>query len=139
MAPDEGAVERARAVAAAAGIDTPVAVPRKQRTLEGVAHASIEGLVAPHAVIVDDILDTGGTVISACRQLRATGAREITVLVTHGLFTGSSWRQLGALGVTRIVTTDSLPAARRRGGGGAEVLPIAALLEPVLQHAAAAV
>jgi ribose-phosphate pyrophosphokinase len=47
--------------------------------------------------------------VSACEALQAAGAREIIVMATHGLFTGSAWQRLWTLGVTRIYTTDSTP------------------------------
>jgi ribose-phosphate pyrophosphokinase len=60
-------------------------------------------------VIIDDILDTGGTLVSACEQLSRTGVKEIEVMVTHGLFTGTRWKDLYHLGVKRIFCTDSVP------------------------------
>jgi ribose-phosphate pyrophosphokinase len=84
--------------------------------------------VTRRVAIVDDILDTGGTLLSACAELWHAGAREILVLVTHGLFTGERWRELPALGVQRIYTTDSVPLAGKRGGEIVEVLPVGAML-----------
>jgi hypothetical protein len=66
--------------------------------------------------------------VSACAALRRAGAREITVFATHGLFTGQRWRELPALGVQRIYTSDSIPATRMRGGGIVEVLPVGRLI-----------
>ena len=128
VAPDDGAVQRAGAVAWAAGIRAPVVVLHKRRDEHGVAHTSISGHVTGHALIVDDILDTGGTLVSGCRRLRAEGAERITVLVTHALLTGERWRELSTLGVERIVTTDSLPNARRRGAGFVETVPCGPLV-----------
>ena len=128
VAPDEGALERSEAVIRAAGLRTALACLRKRRDASGVAHSSLAGTISSRVVIVDDILDTGGTLISACAALRRAGAREIHVFVTHGLFTGERWRELPALGVSRIYTTDSLPAARERGGDIVEVLPVGRLI-----------
>lgn len=129
VAPDEGAVGRAEAVIRAARMSsTALAILHKRRDAHGVTHRSLTGAISPRAVIVDDILDTGGTLLSACATLRRAGAREIDVFVTHGLFTGERWRELPALGVQRIYTTDSLPAARERGGSIAEVLPVGGLI-----------
>ena len=119
VAPDEGGAARARELALAGGIDRPVVVFRKQRNAGGIVHLGYEGGLAPHAVVVDDILDTGATLISCCEQLRADGVEQVTIFVTHGLFTGHEWRELWNAGVTRIYTTDSvhgmgkLPAAIR--------------------------
>ena len=114
VAPDEGGAERAADVAAAAGAELPVAVFTKRRTAEGITHTGMRGELAPRAFVVDDILDTGGTLVSCCRALREAGVEEITVFVTHGLFTGTGWQELWQLGVTRLYTTDSIPGARGR-------------------------
>jgi ribose-phosphate pyrophosphokinase len=60
-------------------------------------------------VFVDDMIDTGGTLVSACEKLRSVGVEEIYILVSHGLFTESSWTQLWSLGVKRIFCTDTVP------------------------------
>jgi ribose-phosphate pyrophosphokinase len=128
VAPDEGALERCEAVIRAAGIHAPPAYLRKRRDADGVTHGALVGTIAPRVAIVDDIIDTGGTLLSACLELRRAGAREITVFATHGLFTGQRWRELSALGVQRIYTTDSIPAAGHRGGDIVEVLPVGRLI-----------
>ena len=71
------------------------------------------GNVGPQAVIVDDILDTGGTLVSCCEQLHS-GVRDITILVTHGLFTGTLWQKLWGIGVKRIVAP--IPYLRQKNG-----------------------
>jgi orotate phosphoribosyltransferase len=76
VAPDEGAIERCQGVADAAGVAAPVACLRKHRATEGVVHTELVGQVGPRALIVDDILDTGGTLLSACTQLRHAGVEE---------------------------------------------------------------
>jgi ribose-phosphate pyrophosphokinase len=128
VAPDEGARERCEALARATGSEIPTAYLRKRRDGGGVTHSELLGTVTRRIVIVDDILDTGRTLVSACTALRGAGAREITVLATHGLFTGERWRELPALGVGRIYTTDSVPRAGERGGDIVEVLPTGRLL-----------
>jgi ribose-phosphate pyrophosphokinase len=128
VAPDEGALDRCQAVRRAAGIDTPLAYMRKERGVDGVTHSAVVGTVTRRVAIVDDILDTGGTLLSACRELSRAGAQEITVFATHGLFSGERWQELPTLGVQRIYTTDSVPAARERGGEIVEVLPVGGLI-----------
>jgi ribose-phosphate pyrophosphokinase len=110
VAPDEGAIARCQAVQMALGREAGV-IPyfEKQRTAAGISHARLIGTVGPQAVIVDDILDTGATLLSACEKLRETGAQEINIMVTHGLFTGERWKELWQLGVERVFCTDSVP------------------------------
>lgn len=110
VAPDEGAIGRSRAVAKAAGTGTPIAYLRKERTATGVSHRELVGEVGHRAVVVDDILDTGGTLVSCCNELAGRGVGEVTVMVTHGLFTGERWKELLPL-VAELYVTDSVPSA----------------------------
>jgi len=110
VAPDNGAIGRCEAVKRAAGMpigETPYF--EKKRTEKGIVVHGPVGTVGAKAVIVDDMLDTGGTLVSACERLTAAGVQEIYILVTHGLFTGSSWPRLWSLGVRRIFCTDTVP------------------------------
>jgi ribose-phosphate pyrophosphokinase len=132
VAPDEGALERCEAVRRAAGIRRPLAHLTKTRTTEGVKHSILHGDVGPQAVLVDDILDTGGTLLSACEVLQKAGVREIIVMATHGLFTGTAWERLWSLGVTRIYTTDSTSLPESQVSELIVVLPVAPLLARAL-------
>ena len=110
VAPDNGAIGRCEAVKRAAGMpvgETPYF--EKKRTEKGIIHHGPVGAVGKKAVIIDDMIDTGGTLVSACEKLSALGVAEIYILVTHGLFTGSSWPQLWSLGVKRMFCTDTVP------------------------------
>ena len=130
VAPDEGAVERCRAFAEAAGIAKPVAYLRKERTPLGVVHGELVGQLGRQAVVVvDDILDTGGTLLSCCRELQRRGVEQTTVIVTHGLFTGEAWRELPSLTVERIYVTDSVPSAVRRRREGVRLISVRPLIE----------
>lgn len=128
VAPDEGALERCEAVRQAAGIARPVAYFVKRRTSEGLTHSMLHGDVGREAIVVDDILDTGGTLVSAGEGLRRAGTQTITVMATHGLFTGARWERLWALGVQRIYCTDTVPLAPRVASQPVTVLSIAPLL-----------
>ena len=110
VAPDNGAIGRCEAVKRAAGMPTGVTPYfEKKRTEEGIIHHGPVGTVGARVVIVDDMIDTGGTLVSACEKLKTAGVQEIYILVTHGLFTGTSWPQLWSLGVRHIFCTDTVP------------------------------
>lgn len=81
----------------------------KKRTATGIVHEGISGSVGSQVVVIDDILDTGGTLVSCCEQLCRLGVQTITILVTHGLFTGGLWQRLWSLRVQRICCTDTVP------------------------------
>jgi ribose-phosphate pyrophosphokinase len=130
VAPDKGARERCAALAAAAGRPRAVAHLVKRRDARGVTHLGLHGVVGERALIVDDILDTGGTVVSCCRMLRAKGARRIALAVTHGLFTGSAARAVEGEGVEELWVTDSLRGPRVPRS--AHVVALGPLLAPVV-------
>jgi ribose-phosphate pyrophosphokinase len=136
VAPDEGAIGRCEAVQkAASAASGKIPYFAKQRTSTGITHGGLIGEVGCQAVIVDDILDTGGTLLSACEKLVEAGVEEITVMVTHGLFTGKRWKQLRRLGVKRIFCTDSVPLAAGVCGDDIERLAITPLLAKELWSA----
>jgi len=111
VAPDEGAIARSEAVKSAAGIACKdIVYFEKQRGPSGIVHHTLVGKVERRAVIVDDILDTGATLVSACERLASAGAEELYICVTHGLFTGQRWWDLWTLPVKQIFCTDSIPA-----------------------------
>jgi len=81
------------------------------RTGNGVVHLSPGSAPAPRALIVDDVLDTGATLVSACRALKDAGVGETTVFATHGLFSGDAWWALGDGLCDRLYVTDTSPSA----------------------------
>lgn len=132
VAPDEGAIERASAVARAVGVDQPVVWLRKRRTAAGVEHLGLVGHPGRRAVVVDDIHDTGDTLASCCRVLRDAGVRDVGVIVTHGLFTGTRWRSLLSEGVRQIWITDTVLSRRRPPR--AQAVPVAPLFAPLFEE-----
>ncbi len=114
ISPDQGAIPRCEAIRAAAGLP-PAPIPwfEKHRGDAGIEHTRFIGEVGTQAVLVDDILDTGATLISACQRLFCAGVEDIQIMVTHGLFTGTDWQRLWEFGVSRIFCTDTIP---RRAG-----------------------
>jgi ribose-phosphate pyrophosphokinase len=133
VAPDEGAIARCEAVRTAVGLP-PAEIPyfEKHRTETGIVHAGPLGQVGSRAAIIDDILDTGITLISACEKLAGAGVKEISIMVTHGLFTGERWKQLWQLGVARIFCTDSVPRPANAEMGGVVTLSTVPLLASAL-------
>lgn len=113
VSPDKGAIPRCQAVNNVLGRPA-ISIPyfEKQRDEAGIRHVGLFGSVGPRALIIDDMLDTGGTLISACTKLVEIGTREIYIMVTHGLFTGTEWKKLWSLNVERIVCTATVPATQ---------------------------
>jgi ribose-phosphate pyrophosphokinase len=131
VAPDQGAIDRCRALADAVASPRPVAVLTKERSASGIVHTELTGELSRRAVIVDDILDTGATLVSCADWLEARGVEASAVVVTHGLFTGSAWLAMRDRGVRRLWTTDTVPGRPGRAGD-AEIVAAGPLLAPLL-------
>jgi ribose-phosphate pyrophosphokinase len=133
VAPDNGAIRRCNEVKSAAGMpigETPYF--EKRRTAQGIIQHGPIGRVGTRVVIVDDMLDTGGTLISACERLQEAGVKEICVFVSHGLFTETDWTKLWSLGVKRIFCTDTVPLCAGFDATRISILTIVPLLREEL-------
>lgn len=108
VAPDHGAIARCEELRSSLGMSTPICVFKKERSESGV-RSELEGEAGRKAIIFDDILDTGSTLVNACRALRLRGTEEIVIAVTHGVFTGDRWREIFSQGVRRLLVTSSIP------------------------------
>jgi ribose-phosphate pyrophosphokinase len=126
VAPDQGAVARCEDVRREARIAEPVAYMQKERTPDGV-RGTLHGEAGRRAVVIDDILDTGGTLVACCEALWRSGTEDIVIMVTHGLFTGEAWQHLWGLGVSCIYCTDTVPLGVR--DERIRVLSVAPMLE----------
>lgn len=111
MAPDAGALPKAEVLMKATSKVLPVTHFDKVRTEDGIKLTPPKTKITKRVVLVDDVLDTGGTLVGACRILKERGVKEIVICVTHGQFVGEKWKQLWKLGVSKIYTTNSLPNA----------------------------
>ncbi|MFA5946608.1 MAG: ribose-phosphate diphosphokinase [Patescibacteria group bacterium] len=132
VAPDNGAIPRCEAVARALQSANPVAYFKKERTPDGVTVHDLVGEVGKRCVLIDDQLDTGATLLQACRQLQDKGVEEILIMVTHGLFTGEAWKELKDVGVQEIIVTDTL--APRTNMPWVSVISVAPLLGQALKE-----
>lgn len=105
VAPDEGAIYRCKEVAQALNLN--MASFAKKRTEKGVSHFDFKGKIGEEVIIIDDILDTGQTLLSCSKKLQG---KKIIIMVTHALFTGTEWKRLWKLGVQKIYSTNTVPS-----------------------------
>lgn len=110
VAPDKGALERARAMAFYLGAEY-VQLEKRRDRVTGEVTVYAEGLEVRgrRAVIVDDIISTGGTIALAASALYGMGAREVIAACSHALMVGDSSRRLRESGVRRVLALNTLP------------------------------
>lgn len=109
VSPDTGGALRARRMARL--LDAPIAVIDKRRPRDdAVEVVNVIGDVAGlKAVIVDDLISTGSTLVGAAHALREKGATGVDVVVTHGVFTDGSLQRLHEAPIDEICVTDTIP------------------------------
>ena len=108
VSPDVGGVVRARVVAKR--IDAPLAIVDKRRERPGDSEVmNIIGEVEGRScILVDDIVDSGGTLVNAAEALLNAGAKEVSAYITHGVLSGGAVSRIAASRMKELVITDSI-------------------------------
>jgi ribose-phosphate pyrophosphokinase len=108
VSPDVGGVARARAIAKRIGAD--LAIVDKRRPRAGVSEVmNIIGDVSGQScLLIDDIVDSGGTLINAAEALLEAGAKEVSAYITHGVLSDGACGRIGASNLKELVVTDSI-------------------------------
>ena len=109
VSPDAGGVERARAFAK--HLDSPLAIIDKRRTDVNVAEVMhiIGDVEGRHCLIVDDLIDTAGTLVKGAEALQQAGAASVMACVTHAVLSGPAVERIENSAVQELVVTDSIP------------------------------
>jgi len=109
VSPDAGGVERARAFAKRLG--SPLAIIDKRRTDVNVAEVMhiIGDVEGQHCLIVDDLIDTAGTLVKACEALLKQGARSVRACATHAVLSGPAVERIENSELEEGIVTNSIP------------------------------
>lgn len=129
VSPDVGGVIRARALARQ--LDAGLAIVDKRRERAGMSEVmNIIGDVAGRrCILVDDIVDSAGTLCNAAVALKREGATSVDAYVTHGVLSGAAVARVASSELGQLVITDTIEATRAmRGAGKLRVLSISGLL-----------
>ncbi len=109
IAPDAGGVERARAFAKRLDANLAIIDKRRARANE-VAEMQIIGEVdGRHAVVIDDMVDTAGTLCAAAEAVRAAGAPSVLAVATHPVLSGPAIERLAGSAIAELIVTDTIP------------------------------
>ncbi|HLS50322.1 MAG TPA: ribose-phosphate diphosphokinase [Actinomycetaceae bacterium] len=131
VSPDAGRIRVAEQWAAKLG-GCPLAFVHKTRDVSqpnlAVANRVVGEVEGRTCILVDDLIDTGGTIAEAVKVLLHAGANDVIVAATHGVLSDPAARRLSACGAREIVVTDTLPIGGEKVFPQLTVLPIAPLL-----------
>jgi ribose-phosphate pyrophosphokinase len=97
-------------------------------------HELVGEVVGRTCVLVDDMIDTGGTIVQAANALFENGAKDVIVASTHGLLSGPAVDRLRDSGISEVVVTDTLPISEDKRWDGLTVLSIAPLIARAIRE-----
>jgi ribose-phosphate pyrophosphokinase len=137
VSPDYGGVKRSRSIAAM--LNVPLAILDKRRPSPN--HAEITNVLGDvrgkDCIISDDMIDTAGTIVAACRVLKANGARHITVTATHGIFSDPATERLDKAvqdgTISNIYVTNTIESVYNRDIANLHIIDIGKYLSEIIQ------
>lgn len=135
VSPDAGGVERARAFAKR--INSSLAIVDKRRSGPGEAKAMhlIGDVTGKIAVIVDDMIDTAGTLTQAVDSLLKNGAKQVFAIATHPVFSGPAVSRLKESSIEKVFVSDTIPlGAAAKESGKVSVVSIAPVLAEAIKR-----
>jgi len=101
---------------------------------EVVAHRVVGEVAGRSCILVDDMIDTGSTIVSAARQLKDAGAADVIVVATHGILSGPAIDRLKNAPINEVVLTNTLPIPPEKQIDGMTVLSIAPLIARAIRE-----
>ena len=114
LAPDVGGAKRAEEFATSLGLFDGISIMHKKRKKGQMAEAKtiIGDVKGKDVIIIDDIIDSGGTILASVDMLKKSGVKSINIAATHGIFSGDAVENFSAADIN-VVTTDSIPRDKK--------------------------
>ena len=113
VAPDVGGVERTRALSRR--LNTGIAIIDKRRPTPGKSEVMniIGNVKNKNCVIIDDIIDSGGTIVNAAKALKEKGAKDIYVYITHAVLSGEAAKKIEKSAIKKLIITDTIDNSKK--------------------------
>jgi ribose-phosphate pyrophosphokinase len=113
VAPDTGSANRAREIASR--LQAPLALVDKRRPTENVAEVMnvVGDVKGKHALMFDDMVDTGGTLVKAAAALKERGAADVRACCTHPILSGDAVERISESALTELVVSDTIPLSEK--------------------------
>ena len=135
VSPDAGGIERTRGLAKK--INAELAIIDKRRPQAGKSQVmNIIGVIKnKNCIIVDDIIDSGGTIVNAVEALIKKGAKDVHVFVTHAVLSGDAVNKIKKSKIKKLIITDTIDNSRRiKNVSKIQVLSIAPLMAEAIKR-----
>ena len=135
VAPDVGGTERARALGKLLNVGLAIVDKRRPKPGQSQVMNVIGDVKNQTCVIVDDIIDSGGTIVNAAKALKQRGAKEVYVYITHGVLSGDAVKKIKNSVIKNLVITDTIDNSQKtKNVKNIEVLPISSLMGEAIKR-----
>ena len=135
VAPDVGGTERARALGKLLNVGLAIVDKRRPKPGQSQVMNVIGDVKGQTCIIVDDIIDSGGTIVNAAKALKAKGAKEVFVYITHGVLSGDAVRKIKNSVIKNLVITVTIDNIEKiKNVKNIEVLPISGLIGEAIKR-----
>ena len=135
VAPDVGGVERARALGRKLNAELAIIDKRRSAPGKSLVMNVIGNVKGKICIIVDDLIDSGGTIVNATEALKKRGAKEVHVYVTHGVLSGDAVEKIKKSKIKNLVVTDTINTLGRvKKVRNIEILSISNLLAEAIKR-----
>ena len=131
VSPDTGGTKRASMYAKALDCDFAIGFKQREKANVVAALQIIGNVDGKNVILLDDIMDTGGTLCKAAERVKELGAKKVYAMCTHALLSDNALEKLEASAIDKIVITDTIPM--QRPSDKFEVLSIAELVSDVIR------
>ncbi len=137
VSPDVGGVTRARAFAKALN-DAPIAILDKRRPVDKHNTVQVINIIGEikgkTCILVDDMIDTAGTITQGAALLKQEGAKEVLACTTHAVLSGQAKERIDNSPISRLIATNSIPIPPERAPKQLKLLSVAGLLAEAIKR-----
>ncbi len=135
VAPDVGGTERARALGKLLNAELAIVDKRRPKPGQSQVMNVVGDVTGKTCILVDDIIDSGGTIVNAAQALKKRGAKEVYVYITHGVLSGDAVKKIKNSVIKNLVITDTIDnSGKIKSIKNIEVLPISGLMGEAIKR-----
>ena len=135
VAPDVGGVERTRALGRILNVGLAIVDKRRPKPGQSQVMNVIGDVKGKTCIIVDDIIDSGGTIVNAAKALKQRGAKDVYVYISHGVLSGDAVKSIKNSPIKKLVITDTINNENKvRSAKNIEILSISNLMGEAIRR-----